>query len=143
MTDFVINLAESHLKNLSKSLIDNGRPRGLMALILVAVRMYLLWLLWLLCITFLTHYYQLERAACAFKSGEFVKPGIFNNEHNALLTEYLKSIDKFNHWDEFHEACGISLKAKSPKRRKSAVADLSLVEIGRGDLNFSSSPVRE
>ena len=42
MTNFVINLAETHLKNLSKSLIDHGRPLGLMALILVAVRMYLL-----------------------------------------------------------------------------------------------------
>jgi hypothetical protein len=37
MTDFVINLAEPHLKNIRASLIDHGHPRGLMALILVAV----------------------------------------------------------------------------------------------------------
>jgi hypothetical protein len=85
----------------------------------------------------------LERAARAFGTGEFVKPGAFNGEHNGRLTEYLKSINKFNHWDEFYEECGISQKSKTPKRRKSTAADLSLVEIGRGDLNFSSSPVRE
>ena len=85
----------------------------------------------------------MERAARAFETGEFVKPGVFNSEHNALLTEYLKSIDKFSHWDEFYEECGISQKGKTPKRRKSTAAELSLVEIGRGDLNFSSSPAKE
>jgi hypothetical protein len=38
MTDFVTNLAETHLKNLSKSLIDHGHPCGLTDLILVAVK---------------------------------------------------------------------------------------------------------
>jgi hypothetical protein len=37
MTDFVVNLAEPHVEKFSKSLIDFGHPRGLMALILVAV----------------------------------------------------------------------------------------------------------
>ena len=37
MTPFVINIAKPFLKYMGKSLIDYGHPRGLIALILVAV----------------------------------------------------------------------------------------------------------
>jgi hypothetical protein len=81
----------------------------------------------------------LERASRAFDTGKLVKPTAFNSDYNALFQEYLQSIDKFNHWDEFYSKCGVN---GAPKPKSSA-ADLSLVEIGRGDLNFSSSPVKE
>ena len=82
----------------------------------------------------------MERASRAFDTGKLVKPTAFNSDYNALFQEYLQSIDKFNHWDEFYSKCGID---RTPKGKKSSAADLSLVEIGRGDLNFSSSPAKE
>jgi hypothetical protein len=85
----------------------------------------------------------LERAARAFDTGKLVKPGPFNHAYDALFKEYLNSINKFNHWDEFYAECGVSEAGRTLKSRKSTAADLSLVEIGRGDLNFSSSPVRD
>jgi hypothetical protein len=86
---------------------------------------------------------QLERAARAFDTGKLVQPSAFNHEYNALFKEYLQSVEKFNHWDELYDKCGISQNCKAPRPRKSTAADLSLVEIGREDLNFSSSPMRE
>ena len=82
----------------------------------------------------------MERASCAFNTSKPVKPTAFNSDYNALFQEYLQSIDKFNHWDDFYSKCGIH---KVPKACKSSAADLLLVEIGRGDLNFSSSPAKD
>lgn len=81
MTDFVVNLADTHLKNLPKSLIEHGRPRGLMALILVAVRMY-----------YASHALISWNVPRAFKTSEFVKPGAFNSEHN--ITDYSLNTSK-------------------------------------------------
>jgi hypothetical protein len=85
----------------------------------------------------------LEQAAHAFDTGRLVKPGPFNHAYNALFKEYLNSINKFNHWDGFYAECSVSQAGRTPKSCKSTAADLSLVEIGCGDLHFSSSPVRD
>jgi hypothetical protein len=137
MTNFVVNLTAKHLKDRRESLVDHGCPQGLMAVILVAVSMYPLEAL-----SLFSQITQLECAAHAFESGVLVKPSIFNHEYNRLFTEN-KSIDKFSHWDKFYKECSVSQSGKTPKCHKSTAVDLSLVEIEHGDLNFSSSPLKE
>ncbi|KAI9452026.1 hypothetical protein F5148DRAFT_1289806 [Russula earlei] len=116
MTPFVANLAKPFLKYLEESLVEYGRPCGLIAIILVA----------------------LERAVRAFETGEFQDPGPFNSNYKALLTEYLESVNMFNKWDDFYVACDFDQKPCGG----SLAADMSQTDIGRRALNFSSSPIR-
>ena len=71
-------------------------------------------------------------------------PGTFGVEYQAIVTDYLKSIDKYKHWDKFYKRCGYinSSKVSSSRPRRSNAADLSMTDLGRHALNFSSSPVR-
>jgi len=119
MTPFMISLAEPYLKYMHSSLVDYGHPRGLIALILIL----------------------LERGVRAFKkNGEYEDPGPFNFEHKALLTEYIESMDAFNKWPEFYEACKFT---KANSESDVLAADVSQTDIGRCALNFSSSPIKE
>ncbi|KAI9511008.1 hypothetical protein F5148DRAFT_1147149 [Russula earlei] len=119
MTPFVINLTAPYLKYMHSSLIDYGHPRGLIALILVS----------------------LEHGVQAFKKNrEYEDPGPFNSGHKALLTEYIESVDTFNKWQEFYQACKFT-KANSESEAVLTV-DVSQTDIGRHALNFSSSPIK-
>lgn len=139
MTPFVINLAKPFLKYMETSLIEYGHPCGLIALILVAVSR--------VCSCCgaapgSCSTMQLERAVRAFETtGEFEDPGMFNSSYKALLTEYLESVNAFNKWDNFYAACDfVQDRCNS---HGTLAADISQIDIGRRDLNFSSSPIRE
>ncbi|KIL57450.1 hypothetical protein M378DRAFT_16235 [Amanita muscaria Koide BX008] len=118
MTSFVIDLAKPYLHYMNSSLIDYGYPRGLVALILVA----------------------LERAARTFETGVYKDPGQFSGNFHGSLIEYIRSVDTFTKWDNFYAVCDFALK-KASKRRKSTLnmVETSQIDIGRRDLNFSSS----
>ena len=87
---------------------------------------------------------KLERAVRAFETtGEFEDPGLFNANYRALLTEYLKSMNAFNKWDCFYDACDFVRGHHDSHHVGALTADISQTDIGRRDLNFSSSPVRD
>ena len=86
---------------------------------------------------------KLERAVRAFETGEFEDPGLFNANYRALLTEYLESMTAFNKWDSFYKACDFAQGCHNSHHVGTLTADTSQTDLGRRDLNFSSSPIRE
>ena len=81
---------------------------------------------------------QLECALRAFEAtGVYEDPGPFNSAYKALLMEYLESVDAFNKWLDFYQACKFSLK-----EQQDLAADISQIDVGRRALNFSSSPIK-
>ena len=85
---------------------------------------------------------KLERAVRAFESGEFEEPGNFNTNYKALLTEYLDSMNKFEKWDTFYIACDFVRERRNSRYAGTLALEISQTDIGRRDLNFSSSPTR-
>lgn len=86
---------------------------------------------------------QLERAVRAFESGAFEEPGNFNASYKALLTEYLDSMNAFDKWDTFYVACDFIRERRNSRYGGTLAMEISQTDIGRRDLNFSSSPIRE
>ncbi|KAF8236009.1 hypothetical protein L208DRAFT_1376270 [Tricholoma matsutake] len=73
-------------------------------------------------------------------NGEYKDPGPFNSEHKALLTKYIESVDAFNKWAKFYQACKFT---KANSESGVLTADVSQTDIGRRALNFSSSSIKE
>jgi hypothetical protein len=86
---------------------------------------------------------KLERAVRAFKGREFEEPGYFNANYKALLTEYLDSMNVFDKWDTFYVACDFVRERHNSRYGGTLAMEISQTDIGRRDLNFSSSPIRE